>query len=97
MSVLNNHCSELGEVLGDLRCAFLHDDDILVTELKQEVSIALDAGQKSLWLELCCQLLLLRVLLILCISFMSIDIRLRVLRIARCFACLCDEQFRIRT
>ena len=97
LGVLDDHGGKLGEVLGDLGRALLHDDDVLVAELQQEVCVALDAGKESLWLELGCQLLLLGALLVLSAGLLCIGVGLRVLRVTGCLACLGNEQLGVGT
>ena len=97
LGILDDHGGKLGEVLGYLGRALLHDDDILVAELQQEVCVALDAGEEGLWLQLGRQLLLLRAFLVLGVGLLCIGVGLRVLRVAGCLACLGNEQLGVGT
>ena len=46
LGILDDYCCQLGEVFRDLGCAFFHNDDVLISQLQQEVRVALDTREQ---------------------------------------------------
>ena len=51
LGVLNDHSCQLREVFRDFGRALLHDQQILIAQLQQEVRIRADALKERFWLQ----------------------------------------------